>query len=796
MVETHEQGVAATSLLATKRYVPRRRAKLVSRPRLTARLDQGLGCTLTLVAAPAGSGKTTLLADWLAATRADQRATVWVSLDPGDNDPARFWTYVITALQAAGPGIGQAALALLTAPQPPPTETILTTLINDLAAAASGAVLVLDDYHVIHSRPIHEALAFLLDNLPPQLHLIIATREDPPLPLPRLRARGHLTEIRAADLRFTPAEAADFLNTVMGLALPAGDVAALESRTEGWIAGLQLAALSVQGRGDVSGFIRAFAGDNRYIVDYLVAEVLQRQPDTLRRFLLDTAILDRLSGPLCDAVTGRDDGAETLELLERGNLFVVPLDDTRRWYRYHHLFAEVLRVRLLTEYPGQTAGLHRKASAWYEREGVMVDAIRHALASGDVTRAADLVELAAPAMRRSRREATLLSWCRALPDDLVRCRPVLSVGYASALLSTGELEGVDDRLRDAERWLAQALPGADAPEGLPTEMVVVNHEEYRRLPGMIAVFRAGKALALGDLATTVVQARTALNLLDARDLVWCGAASALLGLASWASGDLAAAYESYATGMARLQQAGNIADAIAGAITLADLRIAQGRLRDASQLYERALQLAADEGEPTLRGTADMHVGLSAIDREHGDLEAATRRLRVSKELGDQAGFPQNPYRWCVAMARVREAQSDLEGALEQLHEAERRYAGDFSPNVRPVAAMLARLWIAQGRLSDAWGWAEAQGLSVDDDPEYLREFAHLTLARLLLARSAHDADERALDQTLGLLERLLQAAEAGERWGSVIDILVVQALARQRRGDLPAALSSLERAL
>ena len=502
MAETVSASGADVALLATKRFVPLRRGNLVSRPRLLAQLDQGTGTPLTLVAAPAGSGKTTLLADWLATPQASQRVTAWLSLDPGDNDPVRFWTYVITSLQKTGATIDERVLTLLQTHQPPAFESVLTSLINDLAAAHHDVMLVLDDYHVIQNQTIHEALAFLLEHRPPRLHLIIVTREDPPLPLPRLRARGELTEIRAADLRFAGGEAAAFLSTTMGLSLTAHDLALLESRTEGWIAGLQLAALSMQGKPDTSRFIQAFAGTDRYIVDYLVSEVLQRQPEAIRRFLLETAILDRLSGSLCDAVTGCDDGAEVLEALERGNLFVVPLDDTRHWYRYHHLFADVLQARLLAEYPGRAVTLHLNASRWYERAGAMAEAIRHALAGDDAARAADLVELAAPALRRSRQEATLLRWCKAIPDDVIRCRPVLSVAYASALLSTGERAGVEERLQDAEQWLTQVPPRATSTIGLPAGMIVRDYAEFWRLPGQIAVYRAGQALMMGNLAVT------------------------------------------------------------------------------------------------------------------------------------------------------------------------------------------------------------------------------------------------------------------------------------------------------
>src|SRR5687768_15569346 len=378
-------------LLETKLYAPRPRGGVISRPKLIARLNQGAKSKLTLVSAPPGFGKTTLLADWLAGYAGDQRLTAWLSLEPSDNHPPLFWTYVIAALQAVAPGLGSSALALLRESPSAPMQTALTTLLNELGSVQNDIVLVLDDYHAIDDRDVQHGMAFLLDHLPAQIHLVIAARADPALPLSRLRVRGELVEIRAADLRFTPAEASNYLNDVMALDLAEPDVAALEARTEGWIAALQLAALSMQGRDDVAGFIASFAGDDRYIVDYLVEEVLQRQTDEDRSFLLATSILDRLNGPLCDAVTGRDDGREMLEALDRRNLFLVPLDDRRLWYRYHHLFADVLRARLLDEHADRVRELHQRASDWYERDGQRVEAIRHALAASDFERAADLV---------------------------------------------------------------------------------------------------------------------------------------------------------------------------------------------------------------------------------------------------------------------------------------------------------------------------------------------------------------------------------------------------------------------
>ncbi len=353
-------------ILATKLYIPLPRPKLVPRPRLTERLNEGLQRKLTLVSAPAGFGKTTLVSEWLAGCALQ---AAWLSLDEGDNDPTRFMIYFVAALQMIAPNIGEGVLAVLQSPQPAPTEMMLTALLNEISVIPGNFALVLDDYHVIDSKPIDAALTFLLEHLPSRMHLVITTREDPQLPLARLRVRDQLTDLRAADLRFSPGEAAAFLNQGMGLNLSAEDVDALEARTEGWIAGLQLAALSMRGRDDMAQFVRAFAGDNHYIVDYLVEEVLRRQPQKVRSFLLQTAILDRLNGPLCDAVTGQEGGSERLEALERGNFFVVPLDDKRHWFRYHRLFAEVLSAHLLAEQPDLVSTLHQRASAWYEQNG-------------------------------------------------------------------------------------------------------------------------------------------------------------------------------------------------------------------------------------------------------------------------------------------------------------------------------------------------------------------------------------------------------------------------------------------
>ncbi|MBZ0283609.1 MAG: LuxR C-terminal-related transcriptional regulator [Anaerolineae bacterium] len=772
-------------ILSTKLYIPPPRPGLVLRRRLIDRLNEGLHGKSTLISAPAGFGKTTLVSEWVTNCN---RPTAWLSLDEGDNDLTRFLTYFVAALQTIAPTIGEGVLVALQSPQPPSTEVILTVFLNEIVTIPDDFLLVLDDYHLTDARPIDDALTFLLEHLPPRMHLVITTREDPNIPLARLRARRQLTELRAADLRFTPGEASAFLNQVMGLDLSDKDIDTLETRTEGWIAGLQLAAISMQSHQDVPGFIRAFAGDHHYIVDYLIEEVLERQPEPVRRFLLQSSILDRMNGSLCDAVTGQQEGNARLEALNRGNFFLIPLDNQRHWYRYHHLFAEVLRMHLMTEQPDQIAALHRRASEWYEQHDSPADAIHHALAAKDFGRAAGLVEMAMPAMRRSRQEATALGWFQCLPIELFYDRPVLSILYAGVLLQTGKLEGVEARLRDAERWLQ---PKVDTGE-----MVIIDEEEFRGLAGSIAMYRAAIALISGHLSDTMKHARQVLDLVPEDDRLRQGAAAALLGLAHWTSGNLEEAYQSYADGMAHLRMAGNISDVVGGTLALADIRIAQGRRREAMHIYEQALQFATEQGETRLRGTADMYVGMSEINTEYNNLYAAKQYLMRSEEQGEHTGFPQYRYRWRVAMARIRGAEGDLDSALDLLTEAERLYVSDFYPNVRPVAAFRTRVWIKQGRLDEALGWAREQNLSVKDDLSYLHEFEHITLARILLAQYQHDRADHAILDGIGLLERLLKAAQDGDRTGSVIEILILLALAHQLQGDTPAALTALEHAL
>jgi LuxR family maltose regulon positive regulatory protein len=789
-------------LLTTKLFIPPTRPELVSRPRLITLLTRGLNRKLTLISAPAGFGKTTLVTEWLDKLRGDANnenqikyRIAWLSLEDDDNDLVRFLFYFIAALNRAvgqDGAFGKAALSMLLSPQPAPVESILTSIINEFDVVEDKYIFVLDDYHVIETEPVDNALNFLIEHLPPQIHLVITTREDPRLTLPSLRAKNQLTELRAADLRFTTTEASAFLNQVMDLNLSDENIAALEAHTEGWITGLQLAALalqgiSMQGRTDASRFVQSFTGNHRFVLDYLVEEVLQGQPEYIHRFLLQTSILERLNASLCEAVTEQAKSRSILETLERGNLFVIPLDDRREWYRYHHLFTEVLKIHLLEQLPDQVFDLHQRASVWYEQNDMTAEAIHHSLAAEDWERAAGLIELAHPAMDRNYQSAAWLSWAKALPEDLICTRPVLCVDIAWALLDSGEIEACEARLQDAEGWLG----AKDDMRGF-----VVDEVQFRSLPASIATARAYRSLALGDVSGAVKYAQRALILTPEDDSIQHLQALSLLGVAQYTSGDLATAESSLADLHTNLKKSGDIIALIGITYLLADIRVALGRLHEAEYSYQQALQLATAQREPPPVGTSDLYRGLSELSCEWGNLAAAAGCLQTAKRLGDQAALTDWQHRLCVAQARLKEVQGDWDSSLTLLDEAEQVYIQSPLPDVRPVPAMRARIWIKQGRLGEALTWKRARGLSVDDDLSYLREFEHITLARLLVAQYSRDRTDEIIREALALLSRLLQAAESGGRSGSVIEILVVQALAHQVQGDISKASEILARAL
>ena len=788
-------------LLATKFFVPSNRLELVSRPRLIKHLNECLHCKLTLISAPAGFGKTTLVTEWLDgfAKEKTKNRIIWLSLDENDNDYARFLTYFVTALnriEGMKATIGTEALSLLQSPQLPPAETILTSLINEIAALSDKIVFTLDDYHLIDTQSIHEALGFFLENLPPQLHLVIVTREDPFLPLSRLRTRGQLTELRAANLRFTSSEAAEFLNQVMSLNLSAQDIATLERRTEGWIAGLQLAAISLQGKKDTTGLIKSFSGSHRLVLDYLIEEVLEQQSESIQKFLLQTSILNRLTGSLCDALTGQDNSQQVLESLDRANLFIVPLDEERHWYRYHHLFADLLRQRLRQKHPEQIPKLHLLASEWYEGNSLWLDAIHHAFASEDLNRVADLIELVWIPMNTSYQSVTWLGWAKILPDELVRSRPVLSAACGWASLDTGDLEAAELYFQDAERWFDAIAGENEQPEDPPAKATGLDKEELRSLSTSIANGRAYLAQALGDVNGTVKYAHRAADLLRENEYFERGLSDVLSGFAYWASGDLEAAHQAVSDAIAKMQMSGKLPFIISFTSYLADILTTQGRLHETERIYLQLLEFAAEQDKPEIKETAVLHLGLSELYFERGDMEAATRHLQRSEKLGEQPAFPPWYRHWVCAHVHIMIAQGDLEDVIEMLNGAERLYYRHPIPDVRPLTALVARIWLAQGKLTEALHWVQEQNLSVDDDLSYLREFEHITLVRVLITRYKNRQDVADVQDATGLLERLLKAAEEGGRMGSVIEILMLQALALEAQGNIPAALVPLERAL
>jgi LuxR family maltose regulon positive regulatory protein len=762
----------ATPILTTKLYVPPTRAKVVHRSRLIARLNEGLrqgqgfGRKLTLVSAAAGFGKTTLVSEWVAAIQMPaptQQAgpgvkAAWLSLDGGDSDPTRFLTYLVAALQTVAPHVGQGLLAGLAAPQPPSPEAVLTSLLNDVAATDALFLFVLDDYHAIDAPAVDHALAFLLDHLPPQLHLVIASREDPPLPLARLRARGQLVEVRAADLRFTPAEAAEFLNQVMGLKLAAGEVAALENRTEGWIAGLHLAALSMQERDDTAGFIAGFSGSHRFVLDYLMEEVLQRQPAGVHRFLLRTSILNRLCGPLCDAVVGGHQGQEVLAYLERANLFIVPLDNERRWVRYHHLFGELLRQRLSQQQPDSIADLHLRASAWFEENGLELEAFHHATAAHDIERAERLMEGKGMPLQFRGGATPILHWLATLPNAVLDAHPALWVAYASALLIIGQVVGVEEKARAAEI----ALQGAPL------------NERTRDLIGRIASLRVTVAVTQHDAERIISQAHRALEHLHPANAPVRASITWALGYAHYLRGERAAARQAYTEALASCQAIGHIVIAMMAAIGLARLDLVDNQLHSALQTCCHALELAGDPPRPP---ACDAHLNLAMLFYEWNDLENAQHHGQLSAPLARQI---ENTDRFVVCLrflARLKLVQGDAAGAAILLAQAEQAAQQQgFAMQLPEIAAVRVLLFLQQGNLT-----AAAQAVQSHDLP--------LSMARVHLAQGQPTA-------ALTTTAQWRRTAEARDWADERLKAMVLEALAHQALGEKDAAVRLLVEAL
>jgi LuxR family transcriptional regulator, maltose regulon positive regulatory protein len=766
-------GSMAAQILATKLYIPSPRSRIVLRLRLIDRLNEGVSGKLTLISAPAGFGKTTLVSEWAADCG---RPVAWLSLDEGDNDLTRFFTYLVAALRTIAADIGTGLLTVLQTPQLPSSESILTNLLNDITAIPDDFILVLDDYHLIEDKRVDQAVDFLIERLPPQMHLLITTREDPQLPLARLRARGQLTELRAVELRFTPSEAAEFLNRVMGLDLSAEDIAALETRTEGWIAGLQLAALSVRGHRDTASFIKSFTGSHHFVLDYLIEEVFQRQPESIQAFLLRTSILERMSGPLCDAVLceASISGQETLQYLERANLFIVPLDEERHWYRYHHLFGDLLRQRLGKNFvAGDVAEMHLRASEWHEKNGLMPQAFHHALTAGEFARAAHLAEDAWQEMEYSFQTAAWIGWVKKLPAAAICSRPRLCLQLGSAYMDAGEPETSEIHLQNAER----ALSG------------VTDQAEAKSLAGNIALIRASNAQNQGDLTETVKYAELSLQLIPEDDIYARASAAITLEFTHWTTGNLEASLRGMYAWIGDMRRLGNQMFAIASAFAVADMQVLLGHLGEAEKTLEHAIQEAAALGPEAESVTTHHHLGLALLAHERGDDKAAAEHLQSAAQLGKSSTLVDWPYRWNMAQARTKESAGEWEEALELLDEAKRLYVKNPVPMLQPVDAHKARVYLKQGQLAKAQVWAREQTTSMEDEIRYLDEYDHLTQVRVQLAEGSFVG----INDLLGCL---LTLAETQKRAGSMIEILLTQALVHQAQDNQSQALAALERAL
>jgi LuxR family maltose regulon positive regulatory protein len=759
----------------------------VARPRLTGRLLASSGQKLTLISAPAGFGKTTLVSEWITLCK---QPVAWVSLDAGDNDPVRFWSCVIAALQTLKPRLGENAQAMLQSPQPAPIRSVLTDLINEVAQSPQPLSLALDDYQAIREWSIQEAMLYFIEHMPAQMHIVLISRTDPTLPLARLRALNQLNEIRSDDLRFSVNEAEEFLNRVYGLDLSANDISALESRTEGWIAGLLLAVQSMQGRQDVSSFIHAFSGNHRYIVDYLMEEVFRQRPKGTRDFLLQTSILDRLCAPLCDALLERRDSQTTLEELEHANLFLVSLDDQSVWFRYHQLFADVLRARLQQTHPDLIPKLHQRAAQWFESNNQMSEAARHALATKDFIFAASIIEKIAPQTIVSGQIRTVLGWLESLPNDLMLGSPNLCLIHAAALMFTNQLEGAEARLQDADRYM-QSLNGEET-------------SQQRIIRGRLAVMRANLASIHGDIEECIDYARFSLTLLPESETYWRASPLVHSATAYLLDGDVSPAREEIAAAASIAAKAsGNLFTNLRSITNLARLRATQGRLHQAEQTYHKFLDETSG-GLQRLAGSAAYYFGfayyfgLGSLYYEWNRLGDAEQHLLQGIELvhdtltidADMAllGY--------ICLARLRQASGDGGGALAVLEDL--AHHCKLLPGLAArQSAEVALIRLMQGDLLAALHWAKASGLNLADQRlPFPREAEYLVLARVTLARQLDNPDDRSIREVIDLLDRLLVAAETGNRLGSVIEILGLRALALHAMRDFEAARTSTVRAL
>ena len=772
-----------TPILATKLYVPPPRANLVLRPRLVERLNEGLsaGRKLTLISAPAGFGKTTLVSEWVAGFK---RPVAWLSLDEGDHDPTRFLSYIVAALQTIAANIGAGVLRTLQSPQPPSADSVLTIILNEITTLPKDFVLVLDDYHAIDAKPVDEALTYLLEHLPPQMHLVIATREDPDLPLARLRARGQLTELRAADLRFTPAEAAEFLNRTMGLNLRDADIAALEARTEGWIAGLQLAAISMRGHQDATSFIQSFTGSHQFVLDYLIEEVLQQQPESILTFLLRTSILDRLCGPLCDAVLGSPSapGQETLEYLERANLFIVPLDRERRWYRYHHLFGELLRKRLgQSLVPVEITELYIQASEWYESNGLAVEAIHHASMASDDERVERLIEQSYLALMSRGEMSSVRLWMGKLSKELVYRRPWLCLYEAMNRCWFGQIEEATVLLNEAEEHIrADSLAGVSAPGA-------------QSMLGYHAYVKSRVTAMQGDTRQAIEFGLTARENVPADNSGKQNEVVMTLGFEYFLVGDFIDAKKIFYEMIRSGYSIGAINNPVAAYALLARIHILQGQLHDAYDLLQKAAQLIHEADGQHLGASGLEALGMAELLCEWNDLEAALVRIKQGLDFLPWWGKPDDIALAYNTLSRIHLACGNWAEAVGAIEKAAQlvQTCGVFSEARSAIQTTQVRMWLAQGDWLAVDRWvATLEPHSSSHDPfQFEDELSHITQARVFIA-------QKKLDEAIRLLSRLEDIAQSDGRMGRLLEIMILKALAMQSMGNTAQAGIALTKCL
>ncbi len=795
-------------ILVTKLFIPPTRTEIVQRPGLIDRLTDGLDRKLTLLSAPAGFGKTTLVSHWVENLRSNLERdsqsikVAWLSLDEDDNDPVRFLNYFIVALnQNKGneTDLGRGALSMLQSPQPPPPNTVLISLINDLAAIPEKIIFILDDYHLIEADPVHQALVFLLDNIPPQLHLVIATRQDPPLSLSRLRARDQITELRAADLRFTSSEAADFLNQVMGLNLSSGDIAELETRTEGWIAGLQLAAISMRGYENRANFIKSFTGGHRLVLDFLIEEVLGQQPESIQNFLLQTSILDRMTGLLCDAVrfgntkspgssngtafSSQETGQETLKMLDHANLFIVPLDEERRWYRYHHLFGDLLRQRLRQTQPDQLPILQRQASKWCQQNGFIDEAIEYTLRAGDFEQAAGLIGEFVDARWPYTDHIRIRRWLSRLPDEVIVSHPHLCILLALHLNQSGRLDEAEQCLRSVEQILENEHSFGTMSLAEPDLMI---------LRGRAAVTRAGLASYQGDIPGIIRHANQALECLPEHDATWRSLAYDSLGIAYSFMGEVDLAYQAREKGLEASRATGNIYMILFLSLKLVVCLRDQGRLQQALDIcHQQQLEIANETWLSQTAIVGWLYTLWGEVLAEINELEEALRLAKMGTQLTERCKDMQllgSSYLCILRILFSRGDFADAEGVIRNLETIV--IENKLSPWImNQIRAWQARLWLVQGDLDAASQWVEGLDVDIDGELAHVHDFDHVILARIFIAQ------ER-LDETFELLQRMFEAAEAGGRISKMVEILILQALAFKAGSNTIQALAKLKRAL